>query len=248
MARIRTVKPEFWDDEKLATATSRDVRLLYIGMFNHSDDYAVVKGNLKWLQNQIFPYENIKPKTFEGWIEELLQIHRIIPFEVNSEKFFYIKNFNEHQVINRPSKMRNPAPPEDILATVSLNPHGVLLVGREGKGEEGNGKGGEGEEDKKVEIPSWIPKDAWKGFIDMRKRIKAPLTDRAIELIIEKLEAFKKQGVDVGKILDQSTERSWRGIFPLKDGGSNGQGSSRQGSTGQAGGDTDYDAGTIGPD
>lgn len=84
-----------------------------------------------------------------------------------------------------------------------------------------NEKNEKNDKKKDIEIPSWIPKDAWKGFTDMRKRIKAPLTDRAMELIIEKLEAFKKEGVDVGKILDQSTERSWRGIFPLKDGGSN---------------------------
>ena len=32
MARIRSVKPEYWDDRKLAKRTSRDARLLYIAL------------------------------------------------------------------------------------------------------------------------------------------------------------------------------------------------------------------------
>lgn len=55
MARSRMIKPEFWDDEKLASI-SRDARLTFIGLWNHSDDFAVVKGHASWLKNKIFSY------------------------------------------------------------------------------------------------------------------------------------------------------------------------------------------------
>jgi hypothetical protein len=37
MARIRTVKPEFWTSEQVMNC-SRDARLLFIGMWNFCDD------------------------------------------------------------------------------------------------------------------------------------------------------------------------------------------------------------------
>lgn len=111
-----------------------------------------------------------------------------------------------------------------------------------------NGKKVKNVKNKDIEIPSWIPRDPWNGFIMMRKRIKAPLEGRAITLIINKLKTFKDKGVDIGKILDQSTESGWKSIYPLKDGGGNGQGNFGKGSTGQASGHEDYDEGTIGPD
>jgi hypothetical protein len=125
MARSRIVKPEFWDDEKLAVNTSRDARLTFIGMWNHSDDYAVVKGHPLWLKNKIFPYDEIKPPDFLKWLKELEAMHCIIPFEADGEKYYYIRTFPKHQTINRPSLQRNPEPPSHILDG-SLIPHGVL--------------------------------------------------------------------------------------------------------------------------
>ncbi|MCK5237319.1 MAG: DUF1376 domain-containing protein, partial [Deltaproteobacteria bacterium] len=99
-----------------------------------------------------------------------------------------------------------------------------------------------------IESPDWIPQEPWDGFIEMREKKKSPLTDHALKILVNKLKDFKSKGADIGKILDQSTESSWKSIYALKDGGSNGQGSSRQGTSGQAGGGEDYNKGTIGPD
>lgn len=125
MARSRMIKPEFWSDEKMATI-SRDARLTYIGMWNLSDDYGVVKGNPMWLKNNIYPYEEISQEVFRGWLNELMRLKRIVPFEVNSEGFYLIRNFLKHQTINRPSQTRNPTPP-DTLTTDSLNAHDILI-------------------------------------------------------------------------------------------------------------------------
>lgn len=125
MSRNRMIKPGFWDDEKLATI-KRDSRLVFIALWNLADDYGIVKGNSIWLKNRIFPYdEKIKLLEFNTWLDDLIKIKVIYLFIKNDEKFYYIKNFLEHQIINRPSKKRNPEPPDNILES-SLNIHGVI--------------------------------------------------------------------------------------------------------------------------
>jgi hypothetical protein len=67
----------------------------------------------------------------------------------------------------------------------------------------------------KFVLPEWLPVDAWQGFVDMRKKLKAPLTPRAITLLMTKLAELRTQGNDPGAVLDQSTERAWRGVFAV---------------------------------
>lgn len=71
-------------------------------------------------------------------------------------------------------------------------------------------------------IPEWIDSEAWAGFEEMRKNIRAPLTDRARNGIIKELQKVCPAGDNGAAILDQSTRNSWRGIFPLKSSNGNG--------------------------
>jgi uncharacterized protein YdaU (DUF1376 family) len=67
-------------------------------------------------------------------------------------------------------------------------------------------------------LPAWVPEDAWVGWLEMRKKRKAPPTERALTLAVQKLEELRNQGHDPAKVLDQSTTCGWTGLFPLKDG------------------------------
>lgn len=67
-------------------------------------------------------------------------------------------------------------------------------------------------------LPDWIPEAEWLGFCEMRRSIKAPLTDRAKAGIVRDLERLADDGHLPGRVLDQSTMNAWRGVFPLKDG------------------------------
>lgn len=69
----------------------------------------------------------------------------------------------------------------------------------------------------KTSLPSWVPIEAWNGYVGMRKEIKAPLTARAKELEITKLDTLRKQGYDPKSVLDQSTVKCWRGLFAIKE-------------------------------
>lgn len=109
MARIRTIKPEFWTDEKIVEC-SFEARLMFIGMFNFADD----KGNLvrshKRIKMQIFPADMI---DCEPLIKELSVAGLISEYSVSGVEYIHIDGFSKHQKINRPSATTIPTP-EDV--------------------------------------------------------------------------------------------------------------------------------------
>jgi hypothetical protein len=52
-------------------------------------------------------------------------------------------------------------------------------------------------------------------FIKMRKLIKAPMTDRALKGIFKELDKLGHSDAEKIAILEQSIERSWRGVFAI---------------------------------
>jgi len=67
-------------------------------------------------------------------------------------------------------------------------------------------------------LPDWIDRELWQAFTDMRKKMKAPLTDMASKLIVKDLEKFRAAGDDPNSVIEQSIKRGWRGVFRLKEG------------------------------
>lgn len=66
-------------------------------------------------------------------------------------------------------------------------------------------------------LPDWMPKEAWDGYVEMRKAKKKPMTARAQELIISKLNGFARMGYNIAEILDESTMNCWTGVFLTKN-------------------------------
>ena len=60
--------------------------------------------------------------------------------------------------------------------------------------------------------------DAFIDFLELRKRLKAENTERAIVLLVNKLEKYP-DSVKIAMI-EKSIENSWKGIFELKPGDS----------------------------
>lgn len=65
-------------------------------------------------------------------------------------------------------------------------------------------------------LPDWLSPEAWADFVEFRKKAKAPLTDRAAELAVKKLEALRSGGNDPRAVIEQSILHGWKGLFPLK--------------------------------
>jgi hypothetical protein len=148
VARIRSIKPEFWSHERLAQC-SRDARLLFIGLWNHCDDLGRARAHPALIKGQVFPYDQIDVVPL---LEELERGEFIRRYEHDGQMYLEVPSWDRHQVINKPSKTTAlPAPAAAAKttrkrATAPLpEPSGSTTPrkGREGKGEEGKGEGGE---------------------------------------------------------------------------------------------------------
>lgn len=66
-------------------------------------------------------------------------------------------------------------------------------------------------------LPEWLPLKAWEGYIAMRKKKRAVMTDRAIELRLADLKSMLDEGQDIAAVLDQSTANGWTDVYPVKE-------------------------------
>jgi hypothetical protein len=120
MPRIRSIKPQFWLDENLGNI-SRDARLLYIGLWNLSDDQGVFEWRPGRIKIQLFPYDNdIAGQDINEWLGLLIETGDIIKFEYNGHTFGYIKSFLEHQKIDRPSEKKFAPIPDEFKTPLPL--------------------------------------------------------------------------------------------------------------------------------
>jgi hypothetical protein len=101
MPRIRTIKPEFWADEKIGTLQI-PCRLFYIGCWNFADDFGVIRGNAVILKSQIFPYdEDLRVSEIKKWIDALVDARMLVPIIRSGESYYVIRTFHSHQVLDK---------------------------------------------------------------------------------------------------------------------------------------------------
>ncbi|MBF0146385.1 MAG: hypothetical protein HQL84_09915 [Magnetococcales bacterium] len=101
MSRIRTIKPEFWTSDQVV-ACSLPARLLFIGLWNFSDDSGICPATPKRLKMQIFPGDDIDIETLCQWIEELKKQGLLTEYEVDNRCYYQITGWH-HQRIDRPT-------------------------------------------------------------------------------------------------------------------------------------------------
>jgi hypothetical protein len=66
-------------------------------------------------------------------------------------------------------------------------------------------------------LADWIPTDVWEAYLEMRRRIRKPMTGYAMKLAVKRLEKLKAAGEEARAVLEQSIMNSWQGLFPVKD-------------------------------
>jgi hypothetical protein len=99
MPRIRTIKPEFWSDEKLAPLEPID-RLAFLGLISMADDFGRVHGNVKVIDAFVFPECS---RTVRESIAKLSRMGRIRCGKSSSGKqIIQIQNWQKHQRVDKP--------------------------------------------------------------------------------------------------------------------------------------------------
>lgn len=106
MARIRTVKPEIWVDEKFVEL-SPFARLLFIGLWNFVDDYGRVRYSAKRLKLQIFPADDVDVAAL---VEEMQRLNLVTVYAVDQSQYLQVNGFCKHQRIDKRFPSKCPAP------------------------------------------------------------------------------------------------------------------------------------------
>jgi len=113
MARIRTIKPEFWTSEQVADC-SLNARLLFIGIWNFCDDHGVHPASIRRLKMELFPSDSISDGEIESLINELLLAELLNVYQVNGKGYWQVTGWAKHQKIEKPT-YRHPLPQELIV-------------------------------------------------------------------------------------------------------------------------------------
>ena len=205
MARIRTVKPEFFTSEDIVSLSPL-ARLLYIAIWCEADK----EGRLAW-----------KPKTFklrylpadscdiDALCAELITQGVV---RLYGDGLAYVPSFADHQHINpRESASTLPAPDETPRvrtrrdASARVNSEIDPQVGREGKGKEWK----EIHASSDAVLFDGIPEQVVRDFKKLRASKKAPITETAVDGIKREAE---KAGMTLGAALAMCCERGWAGF------------------------------------
>lgn len=154
MARLRTIKPEFWTDDAV-TDCSLIARLLFIGIWNFADDYGNLDRSAKQIKAKVFPLDDI---DCEPLLVDLITHGLLIEYSVSGKKYLHIPGFTKHQLINRPSSPVCPAY-EDSVSTQGVLSEDSVSTHSGGIGKEGKGKEGGSTPPRKRSIKTPIPAD-----------------------------------------------------------------------------------------
>ena len=121
--RIRSVKPEWLEDELLAAA-SDEARVLSIGLILVADDYGNGRASIATIAAEVWRYAlerddganapEVLAKASRAF-RELLAIGFIGTWTEGGQRYFTIRNWARHQRVDKPGKPLVPKPPSDIF-------------------------------------------------------------------------------------------------------------------------------------
>lgn len=133
MARIRTIKPDFWTSDQVVDCSPL-ARLSFLGLLNFCDDRGVHPASPKRLKLEVFPGDDI---DLAPLVEELLAVNLIETFEAEGEMYWHVTKWDKHQKISHPA-YRFPKPPgwkpPEESGGLRSNPEPSALNGTERNG------------------------------------------------------------------------------------------------------------------
>lgn len=117
--RIRSIKPEFLEDEKLGTMRA-SARLLFASLWLLADDWGNLRACPAWIRGQVFWGD--PSVTAEIVREDLARLSgegQLTPYRVRGQAYYHVSNWDRHQKVDHPGKPRVPGPdegdpPEDL--------------------------------------------------------------------------------------------------------------------------------------
>lgn len=120
MARIRTIKPEFWTDEAVMLCKPL-TRLFFIGMWNQADDYGRLDYALMTLKARIFPNDQLEIDALKAMVDELCSNDLLLVYSANGKNYIQITGWH-NQKIDKRQVSKIPAPFDDVTQQIPPTP------------------------------------------------------------------------------------------------------------------------------
>ena len=205
--RARNIKPGFFRNEELAELSPL-TRILFAGLWCLADREGRLEDRPRRIKADILPYDNC---NVDKLLNDLQEKNFILRYKNQENQYIQVLNFKRHQ---------NPhvREPESEIPAPGLHSAKPVLE----QDEHGSGPADSGF--RIPDSPSLIPdsnKTALESAVDdfksFRKKIKAPMTDRAVELLLINLDKLANDDDAKIAILNQSIVNGWKGVFQLKD-------------------------------
>jgi hypothetical protein len=127
--RIRTIKPEWLEDELLAGASDA-ARVLSVALILMADDYGCGRASLAEVAMQAWRFDMSRedgakaPETLaraSRALRELSDMGFVVLYSVGGQRYFAIRTWEKHQKVDHRGKRRIPVPPsEDAAPSESL--------------------------------------------------------------------------------------------------------------------------------
>lgn len=144
MSRIRTIKPEFWKNERLSELPEA-AHMLAAALLNYADDEGYFNANPKLIQGECFPLRELSVSIPDGLTQLADDGYLRLGKGADGKRYGHIVHFSDHQKINRPTASKIKAMQvswEDAGITHAQLTESSLLEGnREGNREQGNARG-----------------------------------------------------------------------------------------------------------
>ena len=105
MARIRSLKPEFWTDEKVVTLPF-PARLFFMGCWNFARcDHGHLDDNALSLKLRILPADDVDAQEL---LDALVEVGLLDRYEKDGRSYLHIRNFGSHQKVETRWNTRCP--------------------------------------------------------------------------------------------------------------------------------------------
>lgn len=132
MSRIRSIKPEFFMDDELASLPPL-ARLLFIALWTQADRSGRLKDKPTRIKAAALPYDDC---DCEALLNDLARLGFIVRYEVGGRRYIEVVHFERHQRFNNENPSALPPRSDDYVSDSLPVDHGREGKGREGKGEE----------------------------------------------------------------------------------------------------------------
>lgn len=221
----RILKESICSSDSINELSSFEETFFYRLIVN-CDDYGRFDARPAILKARLFPLKDrVTIKNIEDALAKLAEVGCVKPYRVDGKPFLYLPTWEVHQNV-RAKKSRYPEPSVENKKTAgdsnmkasenicmqmntdaskcSRNPNPNPNTNTNAESESYSG-------DARVDA-------ALEEYKTFRKQIRRPLTNRAMQLAVKKLDSLAGNDVEAKvAIIDQSIANGWIGLFPLKN-------------------------------